>query len=790
MLARFDIGALLLVLFAAAATAQRKDLYDVGTVREFRLYFKQSNYWALLKQNYASKTNIEADMKVDGVTYPRVGVRFRGNTSYRRLPVGSEKAGFNIETDLYIAGQDLYGYEHLNLNNGYHDPTFMREVVTYQISRRYMCAPKANFVKVYLNDNYWGIYINVQQPNSDMMKEWFRSSGGNRYRGFPSGGAGSFNDSAYNYLGSTASNYTRGWEFKKGDGTDLMNMITVLTQTPSSQLLAALPKVWSIDQSYWYCATMNALAHTDSYIGTGKDHMNYHDPVHDVFLMYPFDVNEAIGGQGGRANLSPYFNTTNSLRPLLSRTLPLGDLRERYNAHYRTILNESLNWTVIGGLVTKYQAMITKDVAADTKKIYPTSAFTSNVTQNYGSGRQLILGLKPLVDGRERYLKTISSLTATEAMLSGITQSPTYPKPTETVTITVKETGATSVALYYRVIGPFIETPMYDDGNHGDGSANDGTWGAFIAAQTAGKRVDYYVGAKTTAGVMSFLPRNAEFQSPYYWVQHPTGTSPIVLNEVLAKNDTVIKDSNGDYDDCIELYNTSAGTIQASGMYLSDKYDDPTKWQIPTNQYIPAGGSLLIWCDEEGIQGPLHANFKLSSSGELVLLFDRDGKTLVGFLQFGKQVNDISTGRLYDKIATPHVTFPKPTMNALNYTGTGGTRTFSALDSTAHTISLDLGGIPKVGTMATIDVGSGPANALCLVMVSTGATYFPFLDNIVLLTNGAPAQFMLATNSSGNASVSGMVPNTPGLPPLYFQALSVSGGKLVASNALEVIIYN
>jgi hypothetical protein len=789
MFARFAMGALLLALFANSVTAQRKGLYDLDTVREIRLYFKQTNYWTLLKNNYASKTNMEADMKVDGVTYPRIGIRFRGNTSYRRLPSGSQKAGFNIETDFYIPGQDLYGYEHMNLNNGFHDPTFTREVITYQLARKYMCAPKANFVKVYLNDAYWGIYINVQQPNSDMMKEWFRSSGGNRYRGFPSGGSGGFNNSAYNYLGNVPSGYKIGWEFKKGDGTDLMNMITILTKTPSSGLLAALPKVWSIDQSYWYCALMNALAHTDSYIGTGKDHMNYHDPVHDLFLMYPFDVNEAIGGQGGRATLSPYSNTTNPLRPVLSRTLPLGDLRQRYEAHYRTILNETLNWTVIGGLVTKYQAMIAKDVAADTKKIYPTSAFTSNVTRNYGSGPSRILGMKPLVESRERYLKTFGSLTATQAKLSNLTRSPNDPKPTETVTITVKETGANRVALYYRVIGQFIETPMYDDGNHGDGSANDGTWGAFIAAQSAGKRVDYYVGAKTTVGVMNFLPVNAEFQSPYYWVQHPTGTSPIVINEALAKNDTVIKDNNGDYDDCIELYNSSNATVQVSGMYLTDKYDDPTKWLIPTNQYIAAGGSLLIWCDEEGTQGPLHANFKLSSLGELVLLFDKDGKTLVGSLQFGVQVNDISMGRLYDKLATPHVTFMKPSMSALNYTGLGGTRTYSALDSTAHSMSMNLGGIPKVGTVASIDVTGGPASAPCLVIASVGGAYLPFIDGVVLLTVGAPVQFMLATNSSGNASVSGTVPNTPGLPPIYFQALSVSGGKLVGSNALEIIIY-
>ena len=77
------------------ATAQTPGLYDLDTVREFRLYFSQSNYWTQMRNNYASKTNIAADLKVDGVTYANVGVRFRGNTSYRRIPAGSEKFGFN-----------------------------------------------------------------------------------------------------------------------------------------------------------------------------------------------------------------------------------------------------------------------------------------------------------------------------------------------------------------------------------------------------------------------------------------------------------------------------------------------------------------------------------------------------------------------------------------------------------------------------------------------------------------------------------------------------------------------
>ena len=103
-------------------TAQAPDLYAPGTVRDVYLTFSQPNYWALLTANYASATNIAANITVDGLTYSNVGVRFRGGASYTSLPAppsqGWEKKSFSIEMDWQVPGQDIYGYDQLNLDNG------------------------------------------------------------------------------------------------------------------------------------------------------------------------------------------------------------------------------------------------------------------------------------------------------------------------------------------------------------------------------------------------------------------------------------------------------------------------------------------------------------------------------------------------------------------------------------------------------------------------------------------------------------------------------------------------
>lgn len=552
---------LLALALQAPATAQTADFYDLDTVRDIRLYFSQTNYWTLLTNNYRSKTEIKADMKVDGKTYKDCGVRFRGNTSYTRVP--GQKKGFNIRLDSFVPGQDVQGYDHLNLNNGYHDPTFMREPLTYAICRRYLPAPKANWVRLWLNDQYWGIYINVQQPNSRMMKDWFEDDDGNRYRGF----GFPFDNSALRWLGPNVSSYTNNYEFKKGDGTDLVAMIGVLNNTPLSQFEATVPGAVNVDGAFWYCGVLNTLVHTDSYIGTGKDHNHYNDPHHGRFHIYPFDVNESLAAETSQgATMSPSYNTTNTRRPLMHRPLQLPSLRARYIAHYRTLLDDYMSWNFLGAWVTKYQNLIRQDVANDTKKIYTTAQFSSNITQDLRFGRRTIRGIRPLIEQRARYLKSLSEFNTPQAVISSVQNMPAKPKSTDKIWFTAKVSGAAAVHAWWRTRGAFRKLAMRDDGQSMDGARGDGVYGVDIPAQAAGSKVDYYVEAATAAGVLRFEPRKTEFEPRQVIVEPPTGSSAIRINEALAKNNTVNKDSAGEYEDWVELYNASNAPVLASGM--------------------------------------------------------------------------------------------------------------------------------------------------------------------------------------------------------------------------------
>jgi hypothetical protein len=155
-----------------------------------------------------------------------------------------------------------------------------------------------------------------------------------------------------------------------------------------------------------------------------------------------------------------------------------------------------------------------------------------------------------------------------------------------------------------------------------------------------------------------------------------TGTGqadePVVINELMASNNSIIQDPQGQYDDWIEIYNFGSASINIGGMYLTDELSIPTKWQIPFGTIIAGRNYLLIWADDDTSDIGLHTNFKLSADGEQIALFDGDGTTLIDSIVFPGQTTDTSFGRYPDAAETWRF-FDNPTPAAQNQGGYVGT---------------------------------------------------------------------------------------------------------------------
>ena len=128
----------------------------------------------------------------------------------------------------------------------------------------------------------------------------------------------------------------------------------------------------------------------------------------------------------------------------------------------------------------------------------------------------------------------------------------------------------------------------------------------------------------------------------------------LIINEFLASNDFCCTDEEGDYDDWVELYNDSNSSIDIGGMYFTDTPNDEKPYLIPNTDSnkttIPAGGYLILWCDDDQEQGVLHLSKKLKGSGESTILIESDGVTVVDSYTYESQTTDISMGRDPDNL--------------------------------------------------------------------------------------------------------------------------------------------
>jgi len=142
----------------------------------------------------------------------------------------------------------------------------------------------------------------------------------------------------------------------------------------------------------------------------------------------------------------------------------------------------------------------------------------------------------------------------------------------------------------------------------------------------------------------------------------------VVINEFLAWNWNNLADENGDYEDWIELYNTSATPVYLNGYTLTDDPTTRSKWTFP-GVWIPGYNYLLIWASNKNrvVAGsPLHTNFRLDNKGEFIGLYDSAGNP-VDSVTYGQQHQDASYGRKPDGSAT-WMFFTTPTPNASNST--------------------------------------------------------------------------------------------------------------------------
>ena len=215
----------------------------------------------------------------------------------RLCPEGSKRS-LNVSIDFADDNQRVQGYRTLNLLNANSDPTFVRALLYSHIARQYVPAARINYVRVVINGESWGVYLNAEQFNSDFVRDRFKDKGGARWKvpGSPIGRGGMA------YLGENIDAYRGIYDIKSRDTEQswrrLIQMFKVLNETPADRLEAELAPLLDIDGALKFLALDVALANTDGYWTRASDYNIYLDAQGRVHVL-PHDMNEGLEDEGG-----------------------------------------------------------------------------------------------------------------------------------------------------------------------------------------------------------------------------------------------------------------------------------------------------------------------------------------------------------------------------------------------------------------------------------------------------------------------------------------------------------
>lgn len=344
----------LLALFFWQQLEAQENFYETTAIREIRIRFPYHDWRYKLDsvfQNEGDEGRLTCSVTIDGTSYENAGIRYKGYSSYNSNAI---KNPFNIDLDYKIVNQNHQGYTKLKLSNVIHDPSFLREVLAYEIARKYMPAPQANYANVFVNDTFIGLYTNVEAIDKRFVKKHFGSDNHAFFKGEPDPLIYPFGENsnlAYSH-GEDSSSYYAYYKAESDYGwRQLLSLIQKLDVGVDQ-----VQEVLNIDQALWMMAFNEVIVNLDSYMGYSQNYYLYEDD-NGRFTPLIWDLNMSFGSfresdgsyhfrgltieQCKRLDPLEYLSFCISPRPLFTKLISNDGLQKVYFAHIRSILDEN-----------------------------------------------------------------------------------------------------------------------------------------------------------------------------------------------------------------------------------------------------------------------------------------------------------------------------------------------------------------------------------------------------------------------------------------------------------------
>jgi len=281
--------------------------YDPKTLRTLFLEFDDADWEKELADFARTDVLVPARLTVDGTVFPGVGVHFRALATEATLPPGYKRS-LDLMLDHTRAGAQFGGQTRLTLLAAASDPTFLRSMLYRRVAAEYLPAPKAGFVRLVINGEYWGVYVSAQPLDENFMRENFPAGAGARWT-VSAGGT-------LAYLGDNPDAYRQSYRLQSAEDpaawAALIKLCKTITQAEPGTLEEALTPQLDLDGALRFFALENTLINLDGYgsptgsyglclDAAGRFHLVPLDAEHSFRLVQVSEYDRRSGGgSGGR----------------------------------------------------------------------------------------------------------------------------------------------------------------------------------------------------------------------------------------------------------------------------------------------------------------------------------------------------------------------------------------------------------------------------------------------------------------------------------------------------------
>jgi CotH kinase protein len=513
---------LLLGLLPTTIQAQTtRSLFDTKSIGEIRIKFAQSNWPDQLDSlRIYGDGMLVGDVTVDGTTYQSAGIRYRGDKSYTR---GLKRNPFSIKLNHTKQDQNHQGYTAIKISSALRDPSMVREVLFYEIAGKYMPAPKVSYTRMYVNDEYIGVFINVESVDGQFLRRHYGSDDNPFFKAgvdYPPkvaatckvglNGSLEYEDDLNCYKANFEMNSTSGW-------ADLQDLTRTLQNDPRN-----IGRVLDIDRALWMLALNNVMVNLSSYTGTATNYYLYQDD-QGRFQPILWDLNLSFGshkntGSGSDIELKdlqrldPMLHADNPYRPLAQKLLSDPLYRKVYLSHMRQIIDENFKNGAYEKRAQELQAMIVIPFSDDKFKTYSMEDFQASLKSTVGR-RSKIPGIVELMAARTKFLDDHDLLNSLPSSISDVncqSRSKMDNKRVEGFRISAKaDRFPKRMWLHYRTGAnqPFMTVPMDEDMTIKNLPNGVKVYIANVDAKSVTDSIEYYI-VSENAGAVSYSPTN------------------------------------------------------------------------------------------------------------------------------------------------------------------------------------------------------------------------------------------------------------------------------------------